>query len=315
MHMLAKILITGSTGMIGTALVKQLVQGGYTQLLTPTHQQLDLCHQTQVAHYFERHQPEYVFHLAARVGGIYANSHYPAQFIYENTQMHCNVIHSAAQYQVKKLLFPGSACTYPKLAPQPIAEKSFLDGLIEPTNLAYATAKINGIVMCQAYRQQHGLNAIVPMPTNAYGIGDNFDPTFSHVIPALMQRIHDAKKQQLPSIVLWGTGQSLREFIYVDDFANALIFLMQAYDGAELINVGSMQEISIIELAKKIAQIVGYEGDIELDVSKPDGAPRKCLDSSKLFELGWQPKISLQEGLSCMYRHHFFSSVASPTSN
>lgn len=300
----AKIMITGSTGMVGSALLRLLRRLNYDHLFTPTRQELDLCDQKAVATYFSLHRPDYVFHLAARVGGIHANNTYPAEFIYANTQMHCNVIQAAHQYQTTKLLFPGSACTYPKLAPQPIAESSFLDGLLEPTNLAYAAAKINGIVMCQAYRRQYNFNAIVPMPTNAYGVGDNFDPLASHVIPALMRRFHEAKLQNLKTVQLWGSGQPLREFIYVDDFADALIFLMQHYNEADLINLGTMQEISMVDLAHKMAKVVGYQGDIQLDLSKPDGAPRKCLDSAKLFALGWQPKVSLDEGLSRMYAEY-----------
>lgn len=300
----AKILITGSTGMVGQALTRILAQKKF-QLLTPTHQTLELRDQQAVRDYFAQHRPQYVFHLAAIVGGIHANNTYPAKFIYDNTQMHCNVIDAAHRYGVQKLLFPGSACTYPKLAAQPIIEDAFLSDKIEPTNIAYAAAKINGIVMCQAYAREHGLNAIVPMPTNAYGVGDNFNPMASHVIPALMQRFHDAKINNTPEVSLWGTGKALREFIYVDDLANALIFLMMQHESAEIINVGTMQEISIAELANAIAKVVGYQGKISLDTSKPDGAPRKCLDSSKLFALGWQPKVNLQEGLSKMYAHHF----------
>jgi GDP-L-fucose synthase len=296
----SKILITGHTGMVGSAIVRQLADKNVS-LLTPSHQELDLRDQSSVNTYFAKHQPEMVFHLAAVVGGIHANNTYPAKFIYDNTQMHCNVVHACHQYKIKKLLFPGSACTYPKLAPQPIKELSFLDGLIEPTNIAYAAAKINGIVMCQAYARQHQLNAIIPMPTNAYGINDNFNPDASHVIPALMKRFHEAKINNLNEITLWGTGKPLREFIYADDLASALIFLMENYDSHDIINVGTMQEISIIDLATEIANTVGFTGEINLDTSKPDGAPRKCLDSSDLFALGWKPRISLQEGLSRMY--------------
>lgn len=299
-----KILITGSTGMVGSALVRQLQHQSYT-LLTPTHAELDLCNQPHVSAYFAQHQPDYVFHLAAIVGGIHANHTYPAKFIYDNTQMHCNVIHAAHQHGVKKLLFPGSACTYPKLAAQPIKASAFLDGTIEPTNLAYAAAKINGIVMCQAYARQHQFNAIVPMPTNAYGVGDNFDPHASHVIPALMKRFHEAKMNHAHEVVLWGSGQPLREFIYVDDLANALIFLMQHYQATDIINVGTMQEISILHLAQEVAKVVGYQGNITLDTTKPDGAPRKCLDSSALFAMGWKPNVSLQAGLAKMYACHF----------
>lgn len=300
----AKILITGSTGMVGSALLRQL-QSLPVKLLHPTSKELDLRDQQKVMGYFASQLPDYVFHLAAIVGGIHANSTYPAKFIYDNTQMHSNVIHAAHETGVKKILFPGSACTYPKMAIQPIKESAFLDGLIEPTNLAYAAAKINGIVMCQSYARQHQWNAIVPMPTNAYGVGDNFDPNASHVIPALMKRFHDAKCQQLSEVVLWGTGKALREFIYVDDFADALIFLMQHYDSHEIINIGTMNEITIAELAREIANVVGYQGEIKLDTSKPDGAPRKCLDSSQLFAMGWKPKVTLQQGLQKMYQHHF----------
>lgn len=302
----AKILITGSTGMVGSALLRQLSPHDY-QLLHPTHAELDLRDQVKVNAYFEQHQPDYVFHLAAIVGGIHANHTYPAKFIYDNTQMHCNVIKAAHQSGVKKLLFPGSACTYPKHAPQPIPESAFLDGMIEPTNLAYAAAKINGIVMCQAFAREHQFNAIVPMPTNAYGIGDNFDPNASHVIPALMKRFHEAKLNSVSEVVLWGSGTPHREFIYVDDLADALVFLMTHYDSPNLINVGTMQEISIADLANEIAHVVGYRGQITLDTSKPDGAPRKCLDSNALFSLGWKPKVDLRKGLTLMYQHHFVS--------
>lgn len=302
-----KIFISGTTGMVGGSLLRQLKNNDYTNIIAPTHKELDLRDQTSVTTYFATHKPDYVFHLAAIVGGIHANNTYPAKFIYDNTQMHCNVIQAAYQQGVKKLLFPGSACTYPKLAPQPIKESAFLDGLIEPTNIAYAAAKINGIVMCQAYAREHQFNAVVPMPTNAYGVGDNFNPSASHVIPALMQRFHDAKINDLPEVVLWGTGTPLREFIYVDDLADALIFLMEKYDSADLINVGTMQEITIADLAHHIAKTVGYSGKILLDTTKPDGAPRKCLDSNHLLDLGWKPKISLVEGLMKMYQHHFIN--------
>lgn len=299
-----KILITGSTGMVGSAVLRRLKQTDAT-LLNPTHSELDLRDQAKVLDYFKTHRPDHVFHLAAIVGGIHANNTYPAKFIFDNTQMHANVIDAAYQSGVKKLLFPGSACTYPKMAPQPIPESSFLNGLIEPTNIAYAAAKINGIIMCQAYRKQYGFNAIVPMPTNAYGVGDNFDPEASHVIPALMKRFHEAKENQLPVVTLWGSGTPMREFIYTDDLADALLFLMANYNELDIINVGSGQEISIADLARLIAEVVGYEGRIELDTTKPDGAPRKCLDSARLFALGWEPKVGLLEGLRAMYQWHF----------
>jgi GDP-L-fucose synthase len=304
------VMITGSSGMVGQSLVRQLKKSSH-KLLTPAHAELDLRDQLQVREYFATHKPEYVFHLAAIVGGIHANNTYPAKFIYDNTQMHCNVINAAYEAGVKKLLFPGSACTYPKMAPQPIQEKYFLDGLIEPTNVAYAAAKINGIVMCQAYARQHGFNTIVPMPTNSYGVGDNFNPEASHVIPGLMKRFHQAKVDGLPEVVLWGTGTPIREFIYVDDLADACIFLMENYDSHEIINVGTMQEISIADLAHKIAGTVGYKGKISLDTTKADGAPRKCLDSQRMLDLGFKPEVTLDAGLQRMYQHHFATEAAS----
>lgn len=300
-----KILVTGASGMIGRALSRILQQEGYNNLLTPTRAELDLRKQQDVENYIVSHRPDYVFHLAAIVGGIHANNTHPAKFIYENTILHSNVIEASHKAQVKKLLFPGSACTYPKFAPQPVKEESFLDGLIEPTNIAYAAAKINGIVMAQSFRREFGMKTIVPMPTNTYGVGDNFNPEASHVIPALMKRFHDAAEAGAANIEMWGSGKPLREFLYVDDAAEGMIFLMQNYDDVRIINLGTGAEISIAELGNKIAAAVGYKGKISLDTSKPDGAPRKCLDSSKLLALGWKPKISLDEGLKRMYQHHF----------
>jgi GDP-L-fucose synthase len=300
-----KILITGATGMIGSALKRILAERGFDNLLTPSRKELDLRVQADVESYFSKNKPDYVFHLAAIVGGIHANNTYPAKFVYENTIMHSNVIEASHKAKVKKLLFPGSACTYPKFAQQPVKEQEFLNGLIEPTNLAYAGAKINGVIMAQSYRREFGLKTIVPMPTNAYGVGDNFDPAASHVIPALMKRFHEAKLSNLPQIEIWGSGKPLREFIYVDDATDAMIFLMNNYDELDIINLGTEQEISIADLAGKIASVVGYKGKIILDTSKPDGAPRKCLDSAKLRALGWKPKVNLEEGLDRMYKHHF----------
>lgn len=305
MEKLNSILITGASGMIGSAMLRQLKSEGYAKLLAPAHAELDLRDAKATEAYFVKHRPEYVFHLAARVGGIHANSKYPAQFVYDNTAMQCTVFEAAHKTGVKKLLFPGSACTYPKLAPQPVKEQELLNGLVEPTNIAYAAAKINGIVMAQSYAREYGMHMIVPMPTNTYGAGDNFNPEASHVIPALMQRFHDAKQQLISEVVIWGSGSPLREFIYVDDVADAFIFLMQNYDSCDICNVGTMQEISIRELARLIAKVIGYRGKISLDATKPDGAPRKILDSAKLFALGWKPKTGLEEGLSIMYKHHF----------
>jgi GDP-L-fucose synthase len=230
---------------------------------------------------------------------------FPAQFIYDNTVMQTNVFASAYKSGVKKLLFPGSACTYPKWAPQPVKEGEFMNGPVEPTNIAYAAAKINGIIMAQSFAREYKMNIIIPMLTNTYGVGDNFSPESSHVIPALMKRFHEARAGNLPEVVLWGSGNPLREFIYVDDAADAFIFLMQKYDSYDTVNAGSMQEISVKSLAELIAKVVGYSGNITLDASKPDGAPRKILDSGKLFALGWKPKVSLEEGLRQMYKKHF----------
>lgn len=298
-----KILITGSRGMVGSSLLRILKEQGYNNIIAPTSDDLDLRDQKKVADFFKDEKPDYVFHLAAIVGGIHANAKYPAKFVFDNSQMQLNVIDNAYKNGAKKLLFPGSACTYPKMAKQPIVEEAFLSDQIEPTNLAYAVAKINGIVSAQSYKKEHGFNCIVPMPTNTYGVGDNFNPEHSHVIPALIRRFHDAKINKLEEVVMWGSGTPLREFLYVDDLANALIFLMNNYDSEELINIGTMDEISMANLGKKIADIVGYEGKIKLDKDKPDGAPRKCLESSKIKNLGWKPQIILDEGLKRSYQY------------
>ncbi len=299
------ILLTGASGMIGSSLKRLLTTRRYARVLAPTHAALDLRDQRAVMDYVRTHRPAAIFHLAARVGGIHANNTYPAQFIYDNTAMHTNVIEAAYRCGVERLLFPGSACTYPKLAPQPVKETEFLNGQIEPTNLAYACAKINGLIMAQSYAREYGMKVVLPMPTNTYGIGDNFDPQASHVIPALMKRFHDAKLKSTPDVTLWGTGCPLREFVYVDDVADAMLFLMERYDSHQIINLGTQQEVSIRTLAGIVAEVVGYKGEILTDESKPDGAPRKVLDSSKLLGLGWKPKVSLREGLERMYNYHF----------
>jgi len=290
--------------MVGSSLVKILKESGYSNLILPKRRDLDLKNQRKIEEFFSEEKPEYIFHLAAVVGGIHANSNYPAKFIYDNTQMHLNVIECANKFEIKKLLFPGSACTYPKLAKQPIAEESFLSGFLESTNIAYAAAKINGIITAQSYCKQFGLNVVIPMPTNAYGIGDHFDAENSHVIPALIRRFNDAKLKNDNEIVIWGSGNVIREFIYVDDLAYSLLFLMLNYDSSNIINVGTMVEISIKDLALKIAKIVDYKGEIKFDVSKPDGVLRKCLDSSKIKQMGWKDKVDLDQGLEKTYNHY-----------
>jgi GDP-L-fucose synthase len=301
----SRILVTGGSGLIGSAVLRILVQNGFTNILAPTHSDLNLLRQESVHLYFDKNKPEYVFHLAAKVGGIYANAKFPANFIYQNTIMQANIFEAAYHFNVQKLLFPGSACTYPKLAPQPIQENQLGTGPIEVTNIAYGLAKLNGIIMAKSYFTQYGLPCIVPMPTNTFGIGDNFDPAYSHVIPALMLRIHEAMQRDDHEVIIWGTGSPLREFIYSDDVARAFIFLMQEYNVNEHINVGTMEEISIRDLAMMICNITGYKGRIRFDETKPDGAPRKILDSSNLFQMGWKPLTSLRNGLIAMHKHHF----------
>ena len=289
--------------MVGSSLLKLLQNNGYKNIIAPSSTELDLRRQNDVEDFFATYKPEYVFHLAAIVGGIKANNEYPAKFIYDNTQMHLNVIKCANDHKVEKLLFPGSACTYPKLAQQPIKEESFLSGYLEPTNIAYAAAKINGIIAAQSYQKQYGLNAIVPMPTNAYGEGDHFDVENCHVIPALINRFYEAKISNKENIEIWGSGNVYREFIYVDDLADSLLFLMLNYNSSDIVNIGTMDEISIKDLAHKITQIVGYEGKIKFDISKPDGMKRKCLDSSKIKQMGWYAKINFDEGLKKTYQY------------
>lgn len=303
MNLECKILVTGASGMIGSSLLKLLKKNGYKNIISPSSTELDLRNQNDVKDFFTTNKPEYIFHLAAIVGGIKANNEYPAKFIYDNTQMHLNIIKCAYDHKVKKLLFPGSACTYPKLAQQPIKEESFLSGHLEPTNIAYAAAKINGIIAAQSYQKQYGLNAIIPMPTNSYGEGDHFDIDNCHVIPALINRFYDAKINNKKNIEIWGSGNIYREFIYVDDLASALLFLMLNYNSSNIINVGTMDEISIKDLAYKIAQIINYEGKIEFDISKPDGMKRKCLDSSKIKQMGWCAAINFDEGLKKTYQY------------
>jgi GDP-L-fucose synthase len=301
MELDSKIYVAGHLGMVGSALWRELQRQGYTNLVGRSRSELDLLDAAAVRLFFAQERPEYVFVAAARVGGIWANDHYPAQFIYENLQIQTNLIHTAWQAGVKKLLFLGSSCIYPRLAPQPIKEEYLLTGPLEPTNQWYAVAKIAGIKLCQAYRRQYGCDFICAMPTNLYGPGDNYHPQNSHVLPALLRRFHEAKVQGAGQVVCWGTGQPRREFLYVDDLARALVFLMKHYSAEDIINVGYGSDISIRELADMIRRIVGFEGNIVWDTSKPDGTPRKWLDSSKLFGMGWRPEVDLETGIRRAY--------------
>ncbi|TAN57829.1 GDP-L-fucose synthase [Patescibacteria group bacterium] len=293
----AKIYIAGHRGMVGSAIKRTLENSGYANFACKTRQELDLLNQQSVTNFFENEKPEYVFLAAAKVGGILANNTYPADFIYQNLQIQNNIIYNAHKYGVKKLLFLGSSCIYPKLAPQPIKEEYLLDGKLEPTNEAYAIAKIAGLKMCQYYKKQYGANFISCMPTNLYGPNDNFDLENSHVLPALIRKFYEAKRDNKNEIVIWGTGMPKREFLYVDDLADACVFLMNQYNEAEPINVGFGADVMISELAEKIKEIVGFTGNIVYDKSKPDGTPRKLLDVSKINHLGWKAQTALEDGL------------------
>lgn len=297
----AKIYIAGHNGLVGSAIVRALKENGHTNILVRSSKALDLRSQADVRQFFEEERPEYVFLAAAKVGGIHANNTYRAEFIYDNLVIETNVIHSAYQAGVRKLLFLGSSCIYPKLCPQPMQESALLTGFLEPTNEPYAIAKIAGLKLCENYCHQYGVNYISAMPTNLYGLNDNFDLANSHVLPALMRKFHEAKVNNLPSVDVWGTGTALREFLYVDDLADALLFLMDHYNDPIFINVGTGEEISIKELALTIKAVVGYEGEVVFDTSKPDGTPQKLLDITKLKSIGWQPKTSLKEGIETTY--------------
>ncbi|MBN2356407.1 GDP-L-fucose synthase [candidate division KSB1 bacterium] len=297
----SKIYIPGDTGMVGSALVRCLKKQGYENLLLKPYPELDLLNQAATARFFETEKPEYVFLAAAKVGGILANDTYRGQFIYENLQIELNVIHAAYLNGVKKLLFLGSSCIYPRLAPQPIKEEYLLTGLLEPTNEPYAIAKIAGIKMCQTYNDQYGTHYISVMPTNLYGPNDNFDLETAHALPALIRRIHEAKMANEPFVQIWGTGAPKREFLHVDDLADACVYLMNHYDGSNIINIGVGEDLSIKELALLIKKIVGYDGEMRFDTSKPDGTPRKLLDVSRLHALGWGAKIGLEEGIRRTY--------------
>lgn len=298
----SKIYVAGHRGMVGSAIVRQLQKQGYTNIVTRTHAELDLTDQYAVNIFFETERPEFVFLAAAKVGGIVANSEALADFMYENMVMEMNVIHAAWKSGCRKLEFLGSSCIYPRMAPQPIKEEYLLTGSLEQTNEAYALAKISGLKYCEYLNRQYGTHYISAMPTNLYGPNDNYHLTHSHVLPALIRRFHEAKVKQLPSVTCWGTGKPLREFLYVDDLAEACVFLMNNYDGNETVNVGAGKEISIKNLTKLVADIVGYDGEILWDDTKPDGTPRKLLDVHKLTELGWKYSTELEEGIRLTYQ-------------
>lgn len=307
----SSIYIAGHRGLVGSAIARRLRAEGFTNILTRTHKELDLLEQAAVRRFFEIEKPEYVFLAAAKVGGIHANDSYPAEFIRDNLYIQTNVIDAAWKSGVKKLCFLGSSCIYPKLAPQPINEEHLLTGPLEPTNEWYAIAKIAGIKMCQAYRRQYGFSAISLMPTNLYGPGDNFDLANSHVLPALLRKFHEAKENGAPEVVVWGTGRPRREFLHVDDMADASVHLMQVYDEEQIVNVGVGQDVTIAELAEHVRDAVGFEGRVVFDPSMPDGTPRKLLDVTRLHATGWQAKIPLDEGIRQTYEW-YLENVAPP---
>ena len=298
----SRIYVAGHRGMVGSAIVRKLTSLGYTNLLTRTSSDLDLRNQQKVAEFFEVEKPEYVFLAAAKVGGIVANNTYRADFLYENLAIQNNIIHGSYLNKVKKLMFLGSSCIYPKLAPQPLKESYLLSGYLEPTNEPYAIAKIAGIKMCEAYRAQYGCNFISVMPTNLYGTNDNYDLVNSHVLPAMIRKFHEAKEIGASEMTLWGTGSPMREFLHADDLAEACLFLMENYNESELVNIGTGEDVTIKNLAALVKQIIGFQGEIIWDSSKPDGTPRKLMDVSKLHGLGWHHKIALEEGIKLAYQ-------------
>lgn len=297
----AKIYIAGHNGMVGSAILRTLKKAGYHHFVLRSSAELDLRNQEAVRQFFEAERPEYVFLAAAKVGGIMANNTFRAEFLYDNLAIQNHVIHFSHVYGVKKLLFLGSSCIYPKHAPQPLKEEYFLTGPLEPTNEPYAIAKIAGIKLCETYRDQYGSDFISVMPTNLFGYNDNYHPEYSHVLPALIRRFHEAKQKELDSITIWGSGTPKREFLFADDLGEACLFLMQNYSGKDFVNVGTGEELSIRELAELIRQDVGFKGSIELDPTKPDGTPRKLMDVSRLHALGWKHKTSLEEGIKLAY--------------
>jgi len=305
----SKIYVAGHRGMVGSAIVKDLENKGFTNIVYRTSSELNLIDQKAVADFFELEKPEYVFLAAAKVGGIVANELYKADFIYENILIQSNVIHQCYKNKVKKLLFLGSTCIYPKLAPQPLKEEYLLTGLLEETNESYAIAKIAGIKMCDAYRDEYGCNFISVMPSNLYGFNDNYDLQNSHVLPALLRKFHEAKQNDVKEVVVWGTGTPLREFLHASDMANACVFLMQNYNEKGFVNIGTGKEISIKDLAELIKKIVGFNGTIVFDASKPDGTPRKITDTTKLNSLGWKHSIELEDGIQQVYLEKFILST------
>jgi len=298
----AKIYVAGHRGMVGSAIVRELQNQGFKNIVTRTSKDLDLKDQDAVSRFFQSEKPEYVFMAAAKVGGIHANNVYRAEFLYDNLMIQNNVIHQSYVHKVTKLLFLGSSCIYPKLAEQPLVEESLLSGHLEPTNEPYAIAKITGIKMCEAYRDQYGCNFISAMPTNLYGPNDNYHPENSHVLPAMIRKFHEAKVQNKPNVELWGDGSPMREFLYADDLANALVYLMLNYNDKQFVNVGYGSDVTIQELAEKVSNIVGYKGGVIWDKTKPNGTPRKLMDSGKLFATGWRPKTNLEDGINSAYQ-------------
>ncbi|KAB7732024.1 NAD-dependent epimerase/dehydratase family protein [Rudanella paleaurantiibacter] len=302
MEQQATIYVAGHRGMVGSAIVRNLQAKGYENIITRTSSELDLRNQAAVAHFFATEKPAYVFLAAAKVGGILANNTYRAEFLYDNLMIESNIIHSAYQNKVTKLLFLGSSCIYPKMAPQPLREESLLTGLLEPTNEPYAIAKIAGIKLCEAYRSQYGANFISAMPTNLYGPNDNYDLQGSHVLPALIRKFHDAKINNLPTVEVWGTGSPRREFLHADDLADACVFLMNNYNEELFVNIGTGEDVTIRELAELVQEVVGYEGELRWNTDKPDGTPRKLMDVSRLHALGWKHTTDLRQGLEVTYQ-------------
>lgn len=302
MEQISKIYIAGHRGMAGSAVMRRLEASGFNNFVTRTHAELDLTDQAATRDFFEAERPDYVVLAAAKVGGIQANSTYPADFMLSNTQIQNNVIEAAWKNGVKKLMFLGSACIYPAMAPQPMAEDALLTGPLEPTNIWYAVAKIDGIMLCDALGRQHGFNTVSIMPNNLYGPGDNFHLENAHVLPALIRKFHEAKKNGDSEVVVWGTGKPLREFLHVDDFAEAAVFLLENYDDGGMVNVGTGSDVSIADAALLVKEVVGFQGEIIFDTSKPDGVPKKLLDCTRLHNLGWRPSISLADGLASTYQ-------------